>query len=639
MVSDSCDTSDKEIKPSQAEGEEKTMDVSCSTTETTTKKCGLEGCSKNATEIWKDSTTNIEVLLCSDCEKIQGQNMSKVESPSLGLTIEEASSADANLVDEDNAIIATPKSDNKGEEDEQQKQVEEEEEEEEEDEGGSFALIDFVSLAKLKTGGRLCDICIQSHKDDASSPQPILACTVWQSSENPRSKKWYYCLDCLVNDFDSVPDYSELVHYNALKNVNPASYDEHWQFMKTKCSRQRNPSLPDLPTSFLKSVTSEKDTSDEGIDSKHSNFVTPPPKPLRSTMTSSVPSLPLQDSVLPASAVASVKVTPQALAVHKKWQEQAEALGGKGAKIVVNKEKAKEIIYLALKEEFRPMNITEIYKLLKATIPQPVLSSTLKNMADQNGSNPFEDDSDDETKPASKEEAGDEETDLYGRQTLVFKPGKTPQTSLYHFNYKKTKMLDSDERQTLIAALADANATVEGLKRDTASIQQQAAKLKLEPTNVELISTLEQATNDVTSLRDQVADSRKLQVHTGTRIDRQKKIQKMAAQWSKRKRMCLSFLSALEENTDGAVTIQKSLSGDGPLQLDSDEAIVKAELALAKQKSQKRKMGSNRFQGLTKKPKQEPSLSSSLSSDLVAVRLMKGGTVERVYYDEENDAN
>ncbi|KAG7338756.1 hypothetical protein IV203_002510 [Nitzschia inconspicua] len=155
MVSDSCDTSDKEIKPSQAEGEEKTMDVSCSTTETTTKKCGLEGCCKNATEIWKDNTTNIEVLLCSDCEKIQGQNMSKVESPSLGLTIEEASSADANLVDEDNAIIATPKSDNNGEEDEHQKQVEEEdeEEEEEEEEGGSFALIDFVSLAKLKTGG------------------------------------------------------------------------------------------------------------------------------------------------------------------------------------------------------------------------------------------------------------------------------------------------------------------------------------------------------------------------------------------------------------------------------------------------------------------------------------------------------
>lgn len=109
----------------------------------------------------------------------------------------------------------------------------------------------------------------------------------------------------------------------------------------------------------------------------------------------------------------------------------------------------------------------------------------------------------------------------------------------------------------------------------------------------------------------------------------------MASHWGKRKRICLSFLSTLEENTEGAVTIQKSLAGDGPLQLDSDESAVKAELGLAKQKSQKAKMGINRKQASFKKQKTESSLSASLSSSLVAVRLVKGGKVERVYYEDD----
>lgn len=235
------------------------------------------------------------------------------------------------------------------------------EQEEEDEEEGAFAFMDFVPLDKLKLGGRVCDVCMGNVQEDPSSPQPNLACTIWQSVENPKSKKWYYCLDCLVEDYETFPDYDELMQYNALRNVNPATYQEHLQLMKTKCSRQRNPCLPTLPSTFLNSaVPDDDDDDDDTKDPKPlpsdtiSHFVTPPSKPLRSAVESST--MPLQESE-------PVNVTAKALAVHKKWQEQAEAMGGKGAKIVVSTEKAKKIIYEALKEEYRPMNFNDIYKV------------------------------------------------------------------------------------------------------------------------------------------------------------------------------------------------------------------------------------------------------------------------------------
>jgi hypothetical protein len=256
-------------------------------------------------------------------------------------------------------------------------------------------------------------------------------------------------------------------------------------------------------------------------------------------------------------------------------------------------------------------------------------------MADQNKTNPFDNDSDDEDKLALEEGTRDDGNDFYGRRTLIFKAGRNPQTSLYYFNYKKMKALDDEECQSLFGARASAISEASILKLDLATTQSTTRDLMSEPTNVELISLLQKAEDDVATLKEQVDDSRKLQVHTGTRIARQKKIQKMAAHWNKRKRMCLSFLSTLEENTDGAVTIQKSLAGEGPLQLDSDEAVIRAELILAKQRAKKRKVGIIPAQ--CKRHKKEPSLPLPVSSDLVAVRLVKGGKVERVYNRDEDD--
>ena len=53
----------------------------------------------------------------------------------------------------------------------------------------------------------------------------------------------------------------------------------------------------------------------------------------------------------------------QALALHRKWQEAAEAMGGPDARIVVSKPTAKKLIFDLLHDAFRPLNITHIHKV------------------------------------------------------------------------------------------------------------------------------------------------------------------------------------------------------------------------------------------------------------------------------------
>ena len=59
------------------------------------------------------------------------------------------------------------------------------------------------------------------------------------------------------------------------------------------------------------------------------------------------------------------KLSKTSKSIHKKWQMEAEAKGGKGAKIVLGQTEAKKLIYDLLYESFRPMNITSIYEVSK----------------------------------------------------------------------------------------------------------------------------------------------------------------------------------------------------------------------------------------------------------------------------------
>ena len=56
----------------------------------------------------------------------------------------------------------------------------------------------------------------------------------------------------------------------------------------------------------------------------------------------------------------NVKPSKKDIETHAKWQKEAEAMGGKDARIVVSKPKAKTLIFELLRDEFAPMNITTI---------------------------------------------------------------------------------------------------------------------------------------------------------------------------------------------------------------------------------------------------------------------------------------
>ena len=154
------------------------------------------------------------------------------------------------------------------------------------------------------------------------------ACSVWTSSIDP--KKWYYCVDCQERDFDGWPPSNEL----------PCDYlqPEHLRAIATKCSKKRKPTMPVIT----------------------SNCVTPLPNP----------SLPHKGTAAISQVVSGktkapiLKVSHAAVARHEKWQADAKKLGVN--RIIVKKNEAKKVVFDALYDAFRPMNLNDIY-LVSAT--------------------------------------------------------------------------------------------------------------------------------------------------------------------------------------------------------------------------------------------------------------------------------
>jgi hypothetical protein len=133
---------------------------------------------------------------------------------------------------------------------------------------------------------------------------------------------------------------------------------EHKDLMISKCSRKKDMHMP----SFAASPT--KDTENNHL----SNTVTPLPNGAMQAASKKKGDYTVTPS--PAAGIAgtkapaqNVKPSKQALALHRKWQEAAETMGGPNARIVVSKPAAKQIIVDLLTDAFRPMNITQIHKV------------------------------------------------------------------------------------------------------------------------------------------------------------------------------------------------------------------------------------------------------------------------------------
>lgn len=117
---------------------------------------------------------------------------------------------------------------------------------------------------------------------------------------------------------------------------------EHICVLRKHCSQNPSVSMPNLPVTVA-GLMSPVPTAPK---KSSSNVVTPP------IVTE------LDPNNMPKKPTSKV-----ALDMHKRWQQQAEKMGGREARIVVEKSKAKKIIFDLLHDAFAPMNITQIHSV------------------------------------------------------------------------------------------------------------------------------------------------------------------------------------------------------------------------------------------------------------------------------------
>jgi hypothetical protein len=289
----------------------------------------------------------------------------------------------------------------------------------------------------------------------------------------------------------------------------------------------------------------------------------------------------------------------------------------------------------------------------------PVLRACLNEMALDKASENVFDDSDDEDKPASKKKAQPSSTEPY-EGSLCLKAGKTAGTSLYYVDHTKLKNngdgLDSEEKNTLYSEVAKSNAEKDALQAKIKEDNVITTKLHSEPTNEEAIARLETEEATLSKLQTSVEDSRQLKGNEKIKAQLKRRIEKMAAEWRKRRRITMDFLVTIEEMTDGTVSRKKCLAGDGQIELDSDENVNACTVAYAKKKMAKsggpvgrdaasmlgkrsRSAGGGTVVA-TKNKKSAPGDSSTLNpppgdENFVAVALDSQGRVQRIYLEDD----
>jgi hypothetical protein len=295
--------------------------------------------------------------------------------------------------------------------------------------------------------------------------------------------------------------------------------------------------------------------------------------------------------------------------------------------------------------------------VLKAAVPSPVLKACLDEMVDSStAGNPTFADSDDEDgdkKVAAKkvksgggvEDTGTITTSDSYKSSLCFKAGKTSNASLYYVDYTKLKNngngLEPHARNELAADVAKSQAEEGALAESIKQLTKDTVQLLSEPTNVEAVARLEEEEAELKDLAERAEAGRKLKVNEKHKLKVKRGIEYMAAQWRKRRRICMDFLISMEENSDGSITIKRCLSGDGPIDIDSDEAVAKGAVAFALKKRSAPALLAKKRGPVTKKSKlgSVPSDGNEAlaNEDFVAVALNSQGTVSRVMVSEETN--
>lgn len=272
---------------------------------------------------------------------------------------------------------------------------------------------------------------------------------------------------------------------------------------------------------------------------------------------------------------------------------------------------------------------------MKAVVPSPLLKSCLDSMSISATNNSLEDgeyDSDDDDifvkttkKSSSKKPAMDHFT-----ETLLQKVGRNANTTLYYTNQSKLPNggngIIPEERNELVSAVQKSHEEIKENSKLIQLIHEKISLLTSEPLNEEIRQLLPLEESNVQKLYTEVNAARKLKVNESHLKLTKQKIENMSKNWRKRKRLCVDFLNMMDECTEGVVTAKKCLSGNGQIELESDEVVIKQ----AKQMFHNRKKTNNRqiIRGGNNNNEQ------LAHQSFVAVMLGSNCTIKRVFVEE-----
>ena len=289
----------------------------------------------------KENKTDDEVST-SNIKDVKNQETKQQKKENQQNHHEEQQQTDHNQEEEEEEDDdGTPDGTTKNNKDTDEDQEDEQDGDEEED---HWEITGFIPFDKLKASPFICDA---RNEDEEKENCKNFACLVVTSEDNP--KKYRYCIDCWIEDFEVWPSPKELAEKANTTSLDP----RHLQFMEQKCSKKRKPSMP--------SFKSSGKGTNSSVGKNKTNMVTPTNNSLASVKGSTV------SQVTTAPKLSSNKTLMDA---HKRWEKDMEAAGGKGLTLIINTNEAKKVVYDMLKDAYRPMNFNDIYHFFKGSIPK-----------------------------------------------------------------------------------------------------------------------------------------------------------------------------------------------------------------------------------------------------------------------------
>ena len=272
---------------------------------------------------------------------------------------------------------------------------------------------------------------------------------------------------------------------------------------------------------------------------------------------------------------------------------------------------------------------------LKGVVPSPVLKACLDEMTlDTSGGD--ESDEDDpfalSRKKGKKSTGGNNSSDEAATSSnnyvdsLLLKVGRNANNSLFYVNQEKLAHdgngLPPDERNELIGREQRSAQEKDSDAARLRDMMAQTSQLLSEPTNEDATAALAEGEKAVADLKERVEDSRKHAGNEKKSAATKKRILTLADYWWKRRRLCKEFLDSMEDVTEGSISAKKCLAGDGQIELESDETVIKDALAAYESRKARGGLAAKRQRGND----------SLLPTDtFVAVSMGPGGRTTRVY--------